>query len=274
MDGVIAHGSFDDYGSPSPHDLGGVEDVVLAAFEEQRARLRGYFVRAVRVETPADDLLQETLLRTWDHRGAVAAAVTTAAGEIKAGARRYLWRVARNLAIDEIRVRRGRRARDGPLHILDSCEVVPGRVHPSGEPVTRRPEEVVELEDCLRVIRETIDRLTNERVRRCVELWLDGADLQSIAVNLGLGCGQVRGLLQRGRSEIVRRARPRFRTSRAEPVRRTPQEFVSEARRARVDAAPGPRWGWCEVTRRQTPETQEPSPGVRGRRHRTSVASS
>jgi hypothetical protein len=97
MDGVIAHGSFDDYGgaSPSPHDLGGVEGVVLAVFEEQRARLRGFFVRAVGVETPPDDLLQETLLRTWDHRGAVAAAGTTAAGEVKGGARCYLWRVAR-----------------------------------------------------------------------------------------------------------------------------------------------------------------------------------
>ena len=52
--------------------------------------------------------------------------------------------------------------------------------------------------------------LENDRVRRCVQLWLGGSDVQGIARQRGLSAGQVRGLLQRGRSEIIRRTAAAF----------------------------------------------------------------
>jgi DNA-directed RNA polymerase specialized sigma24 family protein len=75
---------------------------------------------------------------------------------------------------------------------------------------TRGPEEEIELADSLRVIREAVDHLENDRVRRCVQLWLGGSDVQGIARQRGLSAGQVRGLLQRGRSEIIRRTAAAF----------------------------------------------------------------
>jgi RNA polymerase sigma factor (sigma-70 family) len=182
-----------------------VDDVLIAVFEEQRASLRGFFIRGAGGEALAEDLLQETVLRVWGHRGSLAGD-PVAAEEVREGARRYLWRVARNLMIDEIRWRQRQRAGEGGLQgmgdSLDETMV--------GATGVRGPAEDIELEDSLRVIREMVDHLENDRVRRCVQLWLRGSDVRGIARQRGLSAGQVRGLLQRGRSEIIRRAAVAF----------------------------------------------------------------
>lgn len=179
----------------------------MAVIQEQRARLLSFLAHGTGGPSTAEDLLQEALLRTWDHR----ASLDTDAE----GARRYLWRVARNLLIDEIRWRRRRRAREerDPELIGAAPDVSGG-------------EQVVEREECLRVLRETVDGLANQRVRRCVELWIAGCDLPVIAAQLGLASGQVRGLLQRGRSEIVRRAAARLRAPQGAPPRPHPDRRV------------------------------------------------
>ena len=75
---------------------------------------------------------------------------------------------------------------------------------------TRGPEEEVELADSLRVIREAVDHLENDRVRRCVQCSGWGAPTFKGSRQRGLSAGQVRGLLQRGRSEIIRRTAAAF----------------------------------------------------------------
>ena len=76
-------------------------------------------------------------------------------------------------------------------------------------------EEAVEREDCHRILHEMVATLGSARVRRCLTLWLEGRDHSAIARQLNLGAGQVRGLLQRGRAELIRRAGPRLREARA-----------------------------------------------------------
>jgi RNA polymerase sigma factor (sigma-70 family) len=143
------------------------EDVLVTAFEEQRPSLRGFFIRGAGGEALAEDLLQETVLRAWGHRGSLVGD-PAAAEEVREGARRYLWRVARNLMIDEIRWRQRRRAGEGSFQgIGDSLDDT--MIEATG---TRGPEEEIELADSLRVIREAVDHLENDRVRRCVQLWL------------------------------------------------------------------------------------------------------
>ncbi len=173
----------------------GIDDVLVEVFRDQRARLLTFFLRVS--SGGAEDLLQETFLRAWDHRASLAGGSDLASGD---AARRYLWRIARNLAIDEIRLRRRRG---------DPAPAGEGSV----ESVAAAPDcaERVELMDCVRVVRETAERLPNARVRRCLLLWLDGLDVAAIAREASMSIDQARGLLQRGKAEVVRRASDRFR---------------------------------------------------------------
>lgn len=177
------------------------DPTLIDVFRSQHPSLWEFFVRGAGDRTLAEDLLQETFLRTWDHR----AGLTRGSGaDDETATRQYLWRVARNLMIDEIPARRRWRARDG------------GPVGEAGNPdepaaAARGPEEIVECEDSLRVVREAAARLAGGCVRRCVQLWLAGRDLPSIAEEMKLDIGSVRGLLQRGKADVVRRSTGRLR---------------------------------------------------------------
>jgi RNA polymerase sigma-70 factor (ECF subfamily) len=166
---------------------------LVGVFREQRPRLWGFLVRNLEDRAIAEDLMQEAFLRVWDHRTELASA---SEDDEREAARRYLWRVTRNLAIDEIRSRVRRRAHE-------ESQPPP--------PLPSRPDREVEYADCLRTVREAAAHLSNRRVRECIELWMAGESLADIAEKSGLGLGQVRGLLQRGKAEIVLRATNRLR---------------------------------------------------------------
>lgn len=185
-------------GAPRPR----VEGNLVEVFRDQRPGLWGYLYRGA--GSAAEDLLQETFLRTWDHRDDLGHPSNE---EEREGIRRYLWRVARNLVIDEIRMRR----RHGEQTAAGGPE------DPATDP-SPGPAESLEMADALRVLRETVGTLPNKRVRRCLLLWMEGRDLDVIAKDVALGIGQVRGLLQRGRSEVVRRASDRIRPGPAAPA--------------------------------------------------------
>jgi RNA polymerase sigma factor (sigma-70 family) len=174
------------------------EASLIEVFREQREALWAFFRRGA--GEPAEDLLQECFVRIWDHRESLAGMTGE---EDRDGIRRYLWRAARNLMIDEIRMRHRSRERSGP-------ESGSGKIEgaANGRP---GPEDEVAFADAVRVVHETVRALPNERIRRCLQLWLDGGDVRSIAGEVALGVDQVRGLLQRGRSELIRRAADRFR---------------------------------------------------------------
>lgn len=177
------------------------EAVLAEIFREQRSGLWGFFLREA--SESAEDLLQETFLRVWNHRESLRGGSEQTERE---GARRYLWRVARNLMIDEIRMRQRR------------GEVGAG-VEPDGIASPTQEAQVI-FADAVRAVRETVGTLPNRRARECLQLWLEGLDVISISRHLSLGIDQVRGLLQRGRSEVIRRASKRLRIR---PVRPAPE---------------------------------------------------
>lgn len=173
--------------------------MLAEVFREQRPGLWGFLARGA--GGSAEDLLQETFLRVWDHRESLRGDTEQAERE---GARRYLWRVARNLMIDEIRMRQRR------------GEIGTG-MEPDGIASPSHEAEVV-FADAVRAMRETVGTLPNRRARRCLQLWLDGLDVVSISRHLSLSIDQVRGLLQRGRSEVIRRASKRLRIRPVQPA--------------------------------------------------------
>lgn len=171
----------------------------MEVFREQRARLWAFLARGA--AGSAEDLLQETFLRAWDHRSRLAG---PGRHEEREGARRYLWRVARNLVIDEIRMKQRSRQADRPVD--------PDRVLVAGH------EGRVLLSDAGRALRETLATLPNPRARQCLSLWLEGGDIRSIAGRLRVGPEQVRGILQRGKAELIRRASARFQVPEPAPA--------------------------------------------------------
>jgi len=172
-----------------------VEEQLVEVFRAQRQGLWGFLARGW--PAAAEDLLQETFLRAWGHREDLEGPDVEATRD---GMRRYLWRVARNLAIDEIRTR----------HRRGDAALAEGTADRLAAPGARNdPSRMAEFEQARRLVRETLETLPNERVRRCLQLWLDDKEIPEISEELGLGGGQVRGLLQRGRAELVRRAAAR-----------------------------------------------------------------
>ncbi|MFQ5763980.1 MAG: RNA polymerase sigma factor [Rhodospirillales bacterium] len=177
------------------------ESLLTEVFREQRGRLWGFLMRGAGEQAAAEDLLQETFLRVFGHRRDLSAEL--AAGD-RESVRKYIWRVARNLMIDEIRYRRRRRlaqpaAFQGEDMVLEAPDPAPGS------------EEILHRRECRRAMREAVAAIRNGRRRRCLQLWLDGMSLAGIAARVGLGTGQVRGLLQRARAEVVLRAGQRLR---------------------------------------------------------------
>ena len=189
-----------------------MESLLLEVFREQRGRIWGFVMRGTGSEEVAEDLLQESFLRVWNRRGSLERDLQP---DDREGMRRYLWRVLRNLMVDEIRSRQRRRkfirepqASDaaGTADATDSADLAPGA------------EETLAWQQCLDLVRDTVGRVKNPQHRRCLQLWLEGLDPQGIGEQLGLGPGQVRGMIQRARSEVVLRASNLLRTP-GEPVR-------------------------------------------------------
>ena len=175
--------------------------MLLEVFREQRGRIWGFLMRATAAEDAAEDLLQETFVRIWDRRQTLQADL--GAGD-REGLRKYLWRVVRNLIVDEIRLRQRRRriiredAPDGEVQVEEAADSRPGVV------------EEMEWQEGLQVVREMVGRVKNRQGRRCLELWLEGLSPEAIAERLSLESGRVRGLLQRSRSEVILRASNRL----------------------------------------------------------------
>lgn len=178
-----------------------IEPMLLEVFRGQRDGIWGFLMRATAAEDVAEDLLQETFVRVWDRRRALEADL--GAGD-REGMRKYVWRVARNLMVDEIRLRQRRRriiredTPDGKVQVEEAADSRPGAA------------EEMEWQEGLQVVRETVTRVKNHQGRRCLELWLEGMTPEEIAERLSLGSGRVRGLLQRTRSEVILRATHRL----------------------------------------------------------------
>lgn len=79
--------------------IGAVDDDSLRALHDSHASvLRGYVRRLTGDEARADDIVQETMIRAWKHGIA----------DSQTGSRAWLFTVARNLVIDDVRSARSR----------------------------------------------------------------------------------------------------------------------------------------------------------------------
>jgi len=146
-------------------DVGGL-------YEEHASALWHYAWRLTGDRSRAQDVVQETLLRAWQH--------PEVANDSERSARSWLFTVARNMIIDESRSLRFRRevsARDD-----------------SGVPERACPDEVSAALDRM-LINEALSRLTPEHRAVVQRSYIQGWTTADIAADLGIAEGTVKSRL-------------------------------------------------------------------------------
>jgi RNA polymerase sigma-70 factor (ECF subfamily) len=139
------------------------EEVVESIYREHGPALRRFVISASRDPQLAEDVVQETVLRVWQH-----------APEINGSLRSYLYRTARNIMIDNYR-----RAQRRP----ESLESAPD------------PAEVMEkVDDLLNrvLIEEALLRLSKEHRDVLVALHYRRFTVNETAVQLNIPSGTVK----------------------------------------------------------------------------------
>ena len=133
------------------------------------------------VADAAEDVVQETFLRVWRKGGQ---------WERRGSALGWVYRIATNLSLNLLESRRharearGRAAADG-----QDAEDLLVRIADASE---NGPEEILERADRIRLVRDSVSRLTAGK-RRVVESYLDEAGtLAEVARELGLPLGTVK----------------------------------------------------------------------------------
>lgn len=116
----------------------------------------------------AEDLLQETMLRAWRAIGDIPADWETE--------RRWLWIVARRVAIDAVRARRARPTMVGALDVAG----LPAAADTAGEVVAAH------------LIRQALPKLSAEHRTVLVDIYFRGLGTAQIAARLGIPEGTVR----------------------------------------------------------------------------------
>ncbi|WP_250009746.1 sigma-70 family RNA polymerase sigma factor [Actinoplanes sp. M2I2] len=148
-----------------------------AAVREQRmcelyaataAQLRRYLVRLSGRPEDAEDLLQETMLRAWRRVDDLPAGVEAR--------RRWMFTVARNVAIDAVRSMRAR-----PAEVYGADGVAAAAV----------PDETSRLLD-RQVLGDTLARLTDRQRAVLVSLYWTDRSVAETAASLGIREGTVR----------------------------------------------------------------------------------
>jgi RNA polymerase sigma-70 factor (ECF subfamily) len=146
--------------------------MVKALYDEHAAALRHYAWRLTGDPARAEDVVQETLLRAWQH--------PEVANDTERSARSWLFTVARNMIIDESRSLRFRRE----VSALDS----------SGAPERTCPDEVNTALDRM-LIGEALARLTPDHRAVIQRAYLQGWTTAQIAADLGIADGTVKSRL-------------------------------------------------------------------------------
>ena len=170
------------------------------AFEALCARygepLRRHLLRMLRDADPADDLLQETLLRAWTHAGQ---------WDGRGAVRAWLFRIATNLALNYVRALRRRPQQ--PLVLppdpseADEEPAIPGWMV---DTVSLGPGEALELAERRDLLRRLVARLPEEK-REVLRLIHDAEmEIAEVAQALGIPPGTVKSRLHYATQRLAR----------------------------------------------------------------------
>jgi RNA polymerase sigma-70 factor (ECF subfamily) len=146
-------------------------------FRAHRGALEAYCTRFLQDGAAAADVAQEAMFRAWSHREKF-----TEPGQV----RPWLWRVAHNLCIDAIRVRKR----------MVPSDTLPDR--PSTDR-TVEPGRRLELEDERQMVREALDELSPRHRELLVRRELDGETYEDLAAEMGVSVEGARAVLFRAR---------------------------------------------------------------------------
>lgn len=141
------------------------EDVVEAIYREHGAALRRFVLSVSRDPQLAEDVVQETVLRVWQHAPAITGSL-----------RSYLFRTARNIVIDNYR-----RAQRRPAETLDDGTI------PHAEVIERVDELLNRV-----LIEEALLRLNKEHRDVLVALHYRRFTVEEAAVQLNIPSGTVK----------------------------------------------------------------------------------
>jgi RNA polymerase sigma-70 factor, ECF subfamily len=178
----------------------GVRERDAGAFEALCASygepLRRHLMRMLRDADAAEDLLQETLLRTWTHAGQ---------WDGRGALRGWLFRIATNLALNHVRALRRRPQQ--PLVLppdpseADEEPPIPGWMV---DTVSLGPGEALELAERRDLLRRLVARLPEEK-REVLRLIHDAEmEISEVAQALGIPTGTVKSRLHYATQRLAR----------------------------------------------------------------------
>lgn len=160
---------------PSTGELS-AHEVVQRLYAEHGAALRGYVNRLLRDPHLAEDVVQDTMVRAWQHADRLAPNRGPAWG--------WLVTVARNIAVDRIRARQLR-----PLATVEDVSALPGMPnvadHASGVASSLAMEKA-------------LDKLSVEYRSTLVEVYFGGKTARGAAAALNVPIGTVKSRLHQG----------------------------------------------------------------------------
>jgi len=137
--------------------------------DEHAPALMAYVARLIGDRQMAEDVVQETLLRAWNHPDAVS--------EEAVSPRAWLFTVARNLSMDQFRARRAR-PREVSADLIDLSALV--------------TDEDIDLALQSMVVVEALNVLTPEHRAVLVETFYLGRSVAQAAAQLGIPEGTVK----------------------------------------------------------------------------------
>lgn len=153
-------------GAKNPRQISSDEDLIRALYAEHAGPLLRYAMHLMSGDRQrAEDVVQETLLRAWQHPEAIA----------DRPARPWLFAVARNLAIDAYRAKRARPHEVG----VAALEVMPG------------PDDAERALESWAVA-DALSALRPEHRNVLLETYYRGKSVAEAAATLGIPAGTVK----------------------------------------------------------------------------------
>jgi len=153
--------------------------MALNAFYERWAiEMKGFFVSQGLTVDDAADVLQESVVKIWRNAGQYNG---------RGGARSWMWGIARNALIDQLRRRRSRPEVDLDEEIEKSL-VAPIEIENTANDCVDEGLKSFELVDCERAY--------------ALQLWVAEMDLQDIADRIGRSYGATRTYLTECRKKL------------------------------------------------------------------------